>query len=191
MPVNLAAARRIRDNETFYMIEPAIDVGCGVETVGKYYNIHMDAYDRVINPKYDANYIKEIGDSTYSCVHSSHCLEHMIDPYVALKNLIRISNKYIIITIPDEEMYEHNTWPSMFNDDHKWSFTFTRKLSFDTRASLPKSIAVPDLLASVKDLVDVKWCRRITEGWKPTAYDMTSTFEAECAIEILLEKKNA
>lgn len=181
MSTKLAAARRIRDGHTFYMIEPAIDVGCGKETVGKYYEIHMHAYNKM-----DQN-ITEVVDNSYACVHSAFWLQYMDDPYVALKNLIRISNKYIVITIPDEEMYEHNKWPSKFNS--KWSFSCVKRFSFDIRPTLPKSISIYELLDSIKDLANILLVQRIGSNWVPNK--TVANTDAECAIEIILEKKYA
>ncbi|MBV5346213.1 MAG: methyltransferase domain-containing protein, partial [Rhodoferax sp.] len=72
-------------------------------------------------------------------VHSSHCLEHMRDVREALKNWIRIVKPggFLILTVPDEDLYEQGQWPSRFNTDHKWSFTIHKE-----RSTMPSSINV-------------------------------------------------
>ena len=79
-------------------------------------------------PDGDAQYLAGVPDGTYDFLHSSHCLEHMVDPGIAMANWVRVvrGGGYLVITIPDEELYEHLHWPSRFNGDHKWSFTIYR-----------------------------------------------------------------
>lgn len=73
----------------------------------------------------DAQYIAEFEKTGYyDCVHSSHCLEHMIDVPNALAqwwSLVKV-NGYMIITVPHEDLYEQRIWPSIFNSDHKATF---------------------------------------------------------------------
>ena len=80
----------------------------------------------------DAQYMESICDEKYNFVHSSHCLEHMHAPEVALKNWFRILKPggYLIITIPDEDLYEQGIFPSQYNRDHKWTFTIWKTESW-------------------------------------------------------------
>lgn len=73
----------------------------------------------------DAQYISKYEKNEhYDCVHSSHCLEHMVDvPNALLQwwSLVKIGG-YMVITVPHEDLYEQKIWPSIFNDDHKATF---------------------------------------------------------------------
>lgn len=63
-------------------------------------------------------------ESSFDCVHSSHCLEHMKDPVAALRDwwaLVKPGG-YMIVVVPDEDLYEQAAWPSLFNTDHKTTF---------------------------------------------------------------------
>ena len=63
-------------------------------------------------------------ESSYDCVHSSHCLEHMKDPAAALRDwwaLVKPGG-YMIIVVPDEDLYEQGAWPSLFNTGHESTF---------------------------------------------------------------------
>ena len=33
---------------------------------------------------------------------------------------------YLIILVPDKDLYEQGAWPSMFNSEHKWTFTIKK-----------------------------------------------------------------
>lgn len=70
----------------------------------------------------DATYMAEIGDETYDWVYSSHCLEHIKDHELALKNWMRILKPggYLIVYIPHVDYYERKKRkPSINNPDHK------------------------------------------------------------------------
>jgi SAM-dependent methyltransferase len=73
----------------------------------------------------DANRILDFREAAaYDCVHSSHCLEHMIDPKVALAQwwgLVKPGG-HLILVVPEESLYEQGFWPSLFNPDHKSTF---------------------------------------------------------------------
>ena len=65
----------------------------------------------------DAQYLKGLNDEQFDFVYSSHTLEHMQDPAVALKNWYRVLKKggYLIIYIPHRDLYESKkTLPSKF-----------------------------------------------------------------------------
>jgi ubiquinone/menaquinone biosynthesis C-methylase UbiE len=137
-------------------------------------------------PDGDAQYLEGVEDNTYDFAVSSHSLEHMVDVDKSLRNWIRVVKPggYIIIAVPDEEMYERNRWPSIGNADHKWSFTVK------TDSTMPKSINVLDLVKSVGDVATLEKIELIDEffvpGWD---VDQTKTTVTECAIEIVLRKK--
>lgn len=64
---------------------------------------------------------------SFDTVHSSHALEHMTDPVYSLKTWWRLVKPggYLVLVVPDEQLYEQDIWPSAFNSDHKASFRFT------------------------------------------------------------------
>lgn len=96
-----------------------IDIGCGADPVVPW----AEPFDVVDG---DANLITEyLPGRSFDVVHSSHCLEHMREPGVALAQwwaLVKPGG-FLITVVPDEELYEQGLWPSMFNADHKWAFT--------------------------------------------------------------------
>jgi SAM-dependent methyltransferase len=93
--------------------------------------------------------METIEDDTYDFVHSSHCLEHLYDPYESFENWIRICKPggHIITTIPDEDLYEQGVWPSNHNPDHKTSWTILKNESWS-----PNSISLIEFLYQFKDL---------------------------------------
>jgi len=149
------AAKRRFDDGNFhnrYFIGEGIDIGCGEDNLGRLGHVFrgirsVRGWDM---PDGDAQYLATIADNTFDFATSFHCLEHMVDPVVALKNWIRVvkAGGYLVITIPDEEMYEQEFWPSRFNSDHKWSFTLR------SNSMMPKSINVLDLCKQSGALVE-------------------------------------
>lgn len=174
-----AAIRRGRDFK--YIKGSVIDIGCGPNPI-------FNLYDGITSFKTwdledgDAQYLKTIKDMTFDCAHSSHALEHMMDPNEALSNWIRVVKKggYLVITIPDEEMYERLFWPSRFNHDHKFSFTTGRK-------KLQKSINVLELI-SFHENIQVISINRIEDKFDPNLPGDQTLGEAECCIELILRR---
>lgn len=185
------AAKRRFDDGNFhnrYFIGDGIDIGCGQDNLGNLRHVFRGI--REVRPwdlpDGDAQYLNGIDDDTYDFVVSSHCLEHMVDPHEALRNWIRVCKQYghLVITIPEEEMYEHGHWPSKYNDDHKWSFTLT------SNSFMPKSINLLEMLVEMKHIATVEKIEVIRDFYYPNAGDQDQTLHPaiECAIEFILKK---
>lgn len=172
-----------------------LDVGCGHDLMPHAAFPHVTAvrgYDLVLGHK-DAQTLPEVADESYDTVHSSHCLEHMRAPIVALFNWLRVLRPggYLVITVPDWDLYEHKEWPSKFNSDHKWAFTMRREL----KPEEPHVLSVPLILEALETLGMgvMASCVLIDSGydfWKDNNVDQTLG-KAECAIEFVFRKADA
>lgn len=133
----------------------------------------------------DAQFVSTVKDCYYDFVHSSHCLEHLEDPYEGLNNWVRIlkPNGYLIITVPDEDMYEQGNFPSKFNKDHKWTFTIYKKDSWSC-----KSINLIDLFKSI-DNISIEKIELLNSTYREFSdYDQTLSPVTESGIEIIVRK---
>jgi len=79
----------------------------------------------------DALYMAGVADASYDFVYSSHCLEHMPDIHLALRNWVRILKPggILYVVVPDFNLYEKSRWPSRYNPDHKASFSLTTRVA--------------------------------------------------------------
>ncbi len=127
------------DSEVKYLIGNGIDIGCGKDPV-------FDTVQPFDLEHGDANRISEYIKEPKDFVFSSHCLEHMKDPYLALKEWFKILKPggYLFILVPDEDLYEQGVFPSRFNSDHKWTFTISKSKSWSS-----KSINILELISTV------------------------------------------
>ena len=110
----------------------------------------------------------------------------MNNPQVALETWIRVTKPggHLIITIPEENLYEHGKWPSRFNGDHKYSFSIHR-----TSYNMPSSIFVMKMLTRLYN-INIKKIELIDDFFNPNdTGDQTRTVTTECSIEIILQKK--
>jgi len=115
-----------RDDEKEFIQGEGIDIGCGPDPIFET-AVHFDINDG------DANQIRNYIHREFDYVFSAHCLEHMNDPRKAIVDwwqLVRRGGRMIII-VPDEDLYEQGYWPSLFNEDHKWSFTIAKRKSWN------------------------------------------------------------
>lgn len=189
-----AAKRRYNDGafHSRYFVGHGVDIGGGPDPLGQYAGIfaQMLSARRWDLEDGDAQYMAGVADNSLDFVHSSHCLEHMVDVGVAVGNWLRILKPggYLIVTIPEEDMYEQGHWPSRFNGDHKWTFTMAKTVSWS-----PKSINVIDIIkafaasAALDRLVLHRDFYR--EALRQQGADQTLTPVAECAIEFILQKR--
>ncbi len=101
-----------------------IDIGCGDDPLN-YMPLYVIPFDKEDG---DAQSVCRIGTEhrpDFDFVYSSHCLEHMSDVPLALKNwasLVREGGT-VFIVVPDFQLYERLQWPSRYNEDHKAAFS--------------------------------------------------------------------
>lgn len=187
-----AAKRRFMDGNFHlkYFVGHGIDIGGKPDPLSKYCKFVFPGMGSVRIwdlEDGDAQYMKGVPDNSFDFLHSSHCLEHLHDPERGLKNWIRIvkSGGYLIITIPDEDMYEGGIFPSRYNPDHKHSFTIYKKTSW-----CDKSVNVLDLVKAVATQASVERIVLQNAFYNPSdSSDQTNDGRpAECAIEFILRK---
>ena len=106
----------------FYLKGKGIDIGCGEDKLIVEQG-SVDAWDLTNG---DAMLMEGIANETYDFVYSSHCLEHTQDVEITLYNWTRILKKdgYIYFVIPEYVLYEKMTFPSVYNYDHKQTFSY-------------------------------------------------------------------
>jgi SAM-dependent methyltransferase len=104
--------RRMHDPRFFtrYFVGHGIDIGCGADNIEKFQYLFpmmrsCRGWDLADG---DTQLLTSVPDCSFDFVHSSHCLEHLHDPCVALENWLRVLKPggYLIVMIPDEDMYE-------------------------------------------------------------------------------------
>ena len=185
-----AAKRRFYDGNfhTRYFSGSGIDVGAGNDSLSQYINDFskiekITSWDKEDG---DAQLLSNIPNNQFDFLHSSHCLEHMVNPSQALVNWIRVVKPggYLIITVPDEKLYEHDTWPSLYNSDHKFSFSI-----YSFKSNLPRHINLLDLCILFSDKIIVEKIELITEFTNQSFHsDLTMQPNPECSIEMIWKK---
>ncbi|MGH0034634.1 MAG: class I SAM-dependent methyltransferase [Myxococcota bacterium] len=136
----------------------------------------------------DAESLPGLTDEAFDLVHSSHCLEHLRDPRRGLQSWFRVLKPggHLVVTVPDEDLYEQGRFPSTFNLDHKWTFTISKVDSWSDR-----SLNVLDLLKELGPRADVHRVQLLDAGYRYALprYDQTLTPVGECGIEIVVRKR--
>lgn len=101
-----------------------IDVGCGPAKLPYAECRGFDLEDG------DANQLhKYFEPESFDYIHSSQSLEHMRSPDVVYDSWLRVLKPggFIIITVPSWELYEGMRWPSVYNPDHKSTWSMNLK----------------------------------------------------------------
>ena len=191
---SISMLRRLHDSRFAgrYFRGDGIDVGGGQDSLAlcqEFFPLarHIFVYDMEHG---DAQLMENVDDETFDFLYSSHCLEHMRDAEIALRNWIRVIRPggHLVVQAPDEDLYEQGRWPSPFNGDHKLSFTIHKDKSWS-----PVSINVMELLIRVSSLAETISLARMDHGFRfgvsGKGFDQTRTPMAECGIEFVLRKR--
>jgi len=175
-------ARNRRTAEGYFdriFVGAGIDIGCGPDPVTP------DCVRWDIQQG-DAQYLQGVADAAFDWVYSSHCLEHLVEPYEAVRRwweVLKPGGKLLIV-VPDEDLYEQGHWPSRFNGDHKWTFTIDKDSSWS-----PRSINLVNLIATLPNR-KCFWIRTLDSGYDYSGGVWDRTLgPAEAQIEVLLEKQ--
>jgi SAM-dependent methyltransferase len=185
-----AVTRRLNDSRVLreYFVGNGIDIGAGNDSLN-FYKEFFPLINSVLSwdvDQGDAQYLSNIKDNTFDFAVSSHCLEHLLDPQIALHNWIRVVRRkgHLVITVPDEDLYEQRRWPSFFNSDHKHSFTIAKDKSW-----CPKSVNILELLQKEINSIKIKKIELLdTLFFKEISPTDQTQFCSESAIEIVIQK---
>ena len=130
----------------------------------------------------DAQYLSSIEDESFDFVYSSHTLEHMQDPAIALRNWYRVlkTGGYLIIYIPHRDLYEKKkTLPSQFNPTHSHFFLLDKD-------ELPDTIGIIPLIKSNLTGFELIYTKKCNEGH--TITDPMLHSDGGYSIEVVLKK---
>lgn len=134
-------------------------------------------------PQGDATYLATVPDNSFDFVYSSHCLEHLRWPAMALKNWWRILKPggHLIVVVPHRDLYEKRTvMPSIWNADHKYFWLIERD-------ELPHTLGLLPLAESWLRDYEIISLKKCDEGHTIDNPKMHS--DGEYSIEMVLRKR--
>lgn len=187
-------ARRLADvNFTSrYFVGHGIDIGGKPDPLALYQELFckMESVRTWDWEDGDAQFLATVADESIDFVHSSHCLEHLVDPVQGLSNWLRVLKPggHLIITVPDEDLYEQGIFPSTFNRDHKWTFSIFKHRSWSAR-----SLNVFHLIQNLGESAEPVRVELLnsTYRYQLPRYDQTLSPVGECGIEFIVRKRPA
>lgn len=130
----------------------------------------------------DAQRLRRLKDETFDFVYSSHVIEHMTIPAVALKNWWRVLKRggYLIVYGPHRDLYEKKKYlPSNWNQDHKHFYLLDRDESPDTKGIIP-------LIERVLPEGKIIYAKECSEGH--TIIDPNRHSDGEYSFEVVVQK---
>lgn len=171
-----AKARRMREGFfQKYCSGKGLDIGYGgdriIETVDVWDIEHGDALE-----------LKNVQNDSYDFVYSSHTIEHMLNPEIALRNWFRVvkPNGYLIVYLPHRDLYEKKlTLPSRFNPDHKYFFV-------EDNDDLPYTIGIKTLIERTLKCFQIVYIKVCNENYISNGIELHST--GEYSIEFVVKK---
>jgi hypothetical protein len=138
-----------------YLKEPILDIGPGRDKITE----SAVGFDIAQG---NAEVIDEYFKQKFRTVFSSHCLEHMSKPIDALQRWGKLVDEggHLIVIIPDEDLYEQGHFPSIFNSDHKATFTLSKSNSWS-----PVSVNVLEMADSLPGF-SIVYCALQDDGYR-------------------------
>lgn len=155
-----------------------IDVGCGDDL------LPFEDCQPFDMQHGDANRLGDyFPEGTFDYLHASQCLEHMVDPWEAFRQWLKVVKPggYLIVTVPDWVAYEGMQWPSQWNGDHKstWSMIYRGSIA-------PIHVYVPDFLKGFP--VKVNLSRFVDTNYDyAVATTIDQTFSESESVEAFIE----
>lgn len=128
-----------------YLSGRILDIGAGNDPVTK----DAEVFDKEQGDAQELH--RYFPPHSFDAIFSSHCLEHIVNPHEALRSWFSVLKPggHLIVLVPDEDLYEQGHFPSIFNNDHKATFTISKSHSWS-----PVSINCLDLIRELNgDLV--------------------------------------
>ena len=190
---SISMMRRVHDARfaTRYFAGHGIDIGGGRDALEKFKFAFPLArsvvnYDR---PGWDAHTCANVADAEFDFLYSSHCLEHLDDPQLAFGHWLRVVRPggWLVVDVPDEDLYEQGVFPSRFSTGHQHSFTVAKPASWS-----PRSICVLEFLLGFRNQCQVHSVQRLDHVAHPVllnkGLDLTQTPYGEAGIEIIVRK---
>lgn len=164
-----------------------IDVGCGPDLFDKDLFPGVESVEPFEREHGDAQRLSlYVQNHAYDFLHASNVLEHLYDPAMALNEWLAVVKPggHVVLTVPDEDLYEQGHWPSIYNGDHKRTFTIYKRVSWS-----PVSANVLDLIPCLRFPTRVKRICLVDTNFDHgrTGADQTLG-EAEAFIEIVLQR---
>lgn len=135
----------------------------------------------------DAAKLEGLSKGALDYVYSSHCLEHLANPVLALKRWVEVVKKggYLYVAVPDYDLYEGGN--GIRNRFHKVAFSLHR----ETDPDLPLYNVIDLLRGPLADQVSVRYVGLCDDNFNPSlsaSVDQTQQ-GAVCHIEFMLQRK--
>lgn len=163
-----------------YLKSSVLDIGCYEAPLRELLpNIQYIGVDFVGSPDIELNLesVEKLpfDDSTYDCVICIEVLEHLNNLHVIFDELVRVSSKYVIVSLPNcwrdarvpiergKGQFAHYGLPvDAPKDRHKWFFNASESMSFFTSQAKRQNLNIVDVFYTEKPKNSaIKWLRKI------------------------------
>ncbi len=189
---SISMMRRVHDARfaTRFFVGHGVDIG-GKVALDKF-RFAFPLTKSVVNydqPGWDAQQCANIADDEFDFLYSSHCLEHVADPRLAFGNWLRVVRPggWLVVDVPDEDLYEQGVFPSRFSTGHQHSFNLSKPESLS-----PRSISLLEFLLNVRQQCEVHSVQRLDHvahvALLNKGRNLTQTPFDEAGIEIIVRK---
>lgn len=191
-----ASLRRMHDDSFDWhsvFTGKGVDIGAGDDPllVNDWLDAKIISFDLPFTTDYpadvrgDANKIDQFfKENELDFVHGSQVAEHLHKPIDAILRMLKIVKPggWVILTVPDFDLYEKRTFPSKFNGDHKSTWSLWRQIPPNPRYP---HVFVPNLREKLAPhRVEASLCDTNYDYMDP---ETDQTWEPEKGVESFIE----
>lgn len=129
--------------------------------------------------------LRKFKSGSFEFINVCGCLEHEKSILTAVLGWYYLLKEggHMIITVPDHRLYEACKWPSIFNTDHKWSFSITASKDLHSH-----HLNIVDFLSSIPG-VQIRRIHLADSNYDYSRFAIDQTREdAEADIEVVIRK---
>ena len=107
------------------------------------------------------NIFEHFQHESFDSVFSSHCLEHINEPKLVIRDWFALVKPggHLFVIVPDEDLYEQGHFPSIFNNDHKSTFTISKSVSWS-----PKSVNLLEIAQELNG--EIAYLKQQSDGYE-------------------------
>ena len=137
-----------------FVIGATLDIGAGRDPVSP----GAIVFDKLQG---NAEHIFEhFEHQSFDTVFSSHCLEHINEPRLVIRDWFALVKPggHLFVIVPDEDLYEQGHFPSIFNNDHKSTFTISKSASWS-----PKSVNLLEIAQELNG--EIAYLKQQSDGY--------------------------
>jgi SAM-dependent methyltransferase len=187
-----ALHRRLKDSRyaNIWLSGQGLDISDASDPLSSYTSSFpkISALDLLDQAATHPEYLDNIPNDTYDFVHSAFQLQYFEQPFVAVRNWLRVIKPggFLIIKVPDEDLWYQGVWPPTVDPAAKFSFSLYKSKSWNVQYSINSY----SFFTQNAIYIDVLKGDRLDENYNYATPNIDQISNScECGVEFVLRRR--